>query len=209
MRIAFAGSRTFGVEALREVLRLGHEVPVVFTHRDDKLAPFAELECRIPVVEKVNPADIRAADVDLILAVHTFDFIGRKSRAASNLGALVGHPSLLPRHRGRSSVEWTVKMRDPIAGFTYFWADDGVDTGPVAAQDWCHVDPQWTASDLWREQLFPMGVRLLHPTLRRIERDGHFGSWHPQDERFATVEPAIESKRLYRPELIALPAGRR
>lgn len=209
MRIAFAGSRSFGVECLKATVAAGHHVPIVFTHHEDKLYNVARYDLGIPVAEKVNPVDVAAAKVDLILGIHTYDFLGRKSRAASRLGALIGHPSLLPRHRGRSSVDWTVRMRDPIAGFTFFWADDGVDTGAIAAQDWCHVDPKWTASDLWAEELFPMGLRMLPEVLARVEVHGHSSqTWRPQDERFATVEPAIELTRLYRPELIALPSGR-
>lgn len=209
MRIAFAGSKSFGAECLKWVVESGHDVGVVFTHFDDKLANVARYDYDLQVLPKVDYHALEGEGYDLIVAAHCYDFIGRKSRAATKYGALVGHPSLLPRHRGRSSVDWTVRMHDPIAGFTWFWADDGVDTGPVAIQDWCHVDRSWTASDLWQHELFPMGVRLLLevlPSIAQIERYGFTPKvWRPQDPRFATVEPAIESDRLYRPELIALP----
>lgn len=207
MRIALAGSRSFGAAALERVLELGHDVPVVFAHPDDtdRLWQAATYQHGIRVIHQVNEIDVRVADVDLILGAHTHDFIGQRSRQAARLGALIGHPSLLPRHRGRSSVEWTVRFRDPIAGFTWFWADKGVDTGPVAIQDWCHVDPEWTHSDLWREELFPMGIRLLEPLLKEIESGGM--PYAPQDRRFATFEPAMEVPNLHRPELPELPVG--
>lgn len=208
MRVALAGSRSFGAAVLGELLALGHDVPIVFAHDDggtDRLWNAALYQHGIDVISHVTENAVRAHDVDLILGAHTHDFIGRRSRNASRLGALIGHPSLLPRHRGRSSVEWTIRMHDPIAGFTWFWADNGVDTGPIAAQDWCHVDRAWSHQDLWREELFPMGVRMLGPLLKEIESGGM--PYVPQDSRFATVEPAIERTLLHRPELPELPPG--
>lgn len=204
MRVIVAGTRSFG-RAVFDAVAQKHEVVGVVAPVDDKLH-WAVLGRDIPWAPHVEERWVRGMDADLILAVHTTDFIGRRSRGATRLGALVGHPSLLPRHRGRSSVEWTIRMHDAIAGYTTFWADNGVDTGPIARQDWCHVDPSWSASDLWREALFPMGVRVCLDTLADL--DAGLMPWLPQDERYATVEPAIERTLLHRPELPELPAGR-
>lgn len=205
MKVIVAGTRSFGAAALDAVLALGHEVPFVVAPDDDKLGLHAFYDRHIPWFYSFNHEVIEAEKADLIVAAHCHAYIGQKSRAATRYGALVGHPSLLPRHRGKSSVEWTVKMRDPITGFSWFWADRGVDTGPIAAQDWCHVDPSYEASDLWREELFPMGIRLLGDVLGELAHGRQ--PWMPQDNRFATFEPSMEPQPLHRPELIALPAG--
>ena len=201
MRVIIAGTRSFGRATLEAVERK-HDVAGVVAPVDDKLH-WATMSRDIPWAPHVEETWVRDLDADLILVAHGTDFIGRRSRSATRLGALVGHPSLLPRHRGRSSVEWTVKFRDPIAGYTTFWADQGVDTGPIARQEWCHVDPDWSAGDLWREALFPLGIRVILDTLADLDA-GHL-PWTPQDERFATVEPAIEKRYLHRPELPELP----
>ncbi len=44
------------------------------------------------------------------------------------------HPSLLPRHRGASAISWTLIEGDTKGGFTIFWPDDGLDTGPILLQ---------------------------------------------------------------------------
>lgn len=206
MRVILAGTRSFGVAALDAVLDAGHEVPLVVTPADDKLALRAYYDHSLPVSHEMDHRSIEVANADLIVGAHTHAYIGQKSRAATKYGALIGHPSLLPRHRGKSSVEWTIKMRDPITGWTWFWADRGVDTGPIAIQDWCHVDPDYSASDLWREDLFPMGIRLLGDVLKELA-NGH-QPWVPQDNRFATFEPSMEPQPLHRPELTPLTTGR-
>lgn len=203
MRLILTGQKSFGAAALDSVASGGHDIAYAVTRPDDKL-DLAAARLRIPVRYSLDAADVTNANADLIVCAHGHDYIGRKSRGATRLGALVGHPSLLPRHRGKSAVEWTTRMHDPIAGFTWFWADNGVDTGPVAWQDWCHVDPAWDHHDLWSE-LFRIGQVGLLAVLRDLDLGRVVAI--PQDERVATREPAIEAARLYRPELPAIGAG--
>ena len=140
------------------------------------------------------------ADCDLLIAAHSHDFVSSAVRTRLRLGAIGYHPSLLPLHRGRDAVRWTVRMRDRIAGGTVFWLSDTVDGGPVAAQDWCFVRPDDDAHSLWRRELFPMGVRLLRRALSDILRGDLV--MHDQDPSLATWEPSIAgAPRLFRPEL--------
>lgn len=139
-----------------------------------------------------------AADIppgaDLIVAAHAHAFIDAGARAATRLGALGYHPSLLPRHRGRDAVRWAIHMGDPVTGGTVFWMDDGADTGPVVRQDWCHILPGETAPELWRRALAPMGLRLLAEALRDLDYGVSVAI--AQDDRAATWEPAFESGKL-------------
>lgn len=129
---------------------------------------------------------------------------GQKWLAAEVLIALVAvpgvtvlayHPSLLPRHRGRDAIHWTIAMHDATAGGTVYWMDDGADTGSVEAQDWCHVLPNEKAVELWRRALAPMGVRLLAGATARLAAGGQ-PRRAQQDERAATWEPAITQGKL-------------
>ena len=45
------------------------------------------------------------------------------------LGTIQYHPSLLPKHRGPSSINWSIINGDKEAGITIFWPDTGLDTG--------------------------------------------------------------------------------
>lgn len=203
MRVILAGTRSFGRVALETLVDTGHDVAYAVAPADDKVHWRAKT-LGVDARTALHHDEVAAAKADLIVCAHSHQFVGRKSRAATALGALVGHPSLLPRHRGRSAVEWTTRMRDPIAGFTWFWADNGVDTGPIAWQDWCHVNPQWDHHQLW-ERLFPMGQRGLVQVMAEL-RQGRYVQL-PQDNDYATREPAIEATPLYRPELIEIGPG--
>ena len=97
-------------------------------------------------------------------------------------------------------------MEDPIAGGTVYKMDDGYDTGPIVLQRWCHVRPEWRlagaynpahgASELWRGELFPMGVRLLLEALDYIEGAARVSMpWHTdQDEVLSTYEPPYKGE---------------
>lgn len=50
---------------------------------------------------------------------------------------------------------------DKKAGFTIFWADDGLDTGPILLQRECDVGQNDTVDDLYNRFLFPEGVKAM------------------------------------------------
>lgn len=204
MRVILTGTRTFGASALRTIIDLGHDVAYVVAPPGDRTANEAAYDHRLTVSPEMDWQEVKSARADLIVAAHSHAYVGRKSRDATRLGAIGYHPSLLPRHRGRDSVEWTIRMNDPIAGGSVYWFTDGVDTGPIQNQDWCFVDRKWDASTLWRERLFPMGIRLLGDTLADLD-DGRIIR-QPQDPRFATTEPSLDPKYLHRPELLEIAA---
>ena len=86
-------------------------------------------------------------------------------------GSIIYHPSILPKHRGASAINWTLMEGDSTAGFTIFWADDGLDTGPILLQRSCSVDINDTVDTLYNRFLFPEGIRAMVSELQR-ERGG-------------------------------------
>lgn len=201
MRIALAGQRSFGAAALERLTAAGHDVAQVFAPAGDRL-DFESRRRSIPTHERLV-ADALAPDLDLIVCAHAHVYVSDKARDRTLLGGIGYHPSLLPRHRGRDAVKWTVHMGDPIAGGSVYWLSNRVDGGPIAAADWCHVPPRSTASDLWRDRLFPMGLRLLEQALADLDRGVIVRV--DQDEACATWEPSWSRPPIERPDLMQLP----
>ena len=50
---------------------------------------------------------------------------------------------------------------DKIGGFSVFWADDGLDTGPILLQKKTFVDPNDTVDSIYNRFLFPEGVKAM------------------------------------------------
>jgi len=55
----------------------------------------------------------------------------------------------------------TLIQGDKKAGFTIFWADDGLDTGPILLQRECDVGQNDTVDDLYNRFLFPEGIKAM------------------------------------------------
>lgn len=194
MRITLVGSRHFGVTTLNMLRE--HSVSVVrvvVADAEDRLAATARA-AGIEVVVQANPklvvASEIAPDTDLIITAHSHARIGKDALAAATFGGIGYHPSLLPRHRGKAAVEWTIKEGDPIAGGTIYHLADRMDAGAIAAQDWCFVKKGETARELWERALAPLGLKLLADVIDYVKVHKALPS-KVQDEQFATSAPSL------------------
>jgi len=188
MRIFLIGQKWLGTEVLELVRRRGHEVVGCCAPEADRLAKAAGDLVVAPT--QLTP-DALPDGLDLIVCAHAHIFVKAALRERARLGAIGYHPSLLPRHRGRDAVVWTIKMGDPIAGGSIYWLDDGADTGPIAAQEHCFVHPGDTADTLWRRALGPLGLQLFDQVLADLEQGRVIRQ--PQDEAAATWEPSYRA----------------
>jgi methionyl-tRNA formyltransferase len=193
MRIALIGSRWFGAQMFRLLAEKGHDLSVIALDEEDQLAKAARA-AGVPVLALGRARRILAADipdeVDVVLAAHAHSFITAEARARAKKAAIGYHPSLLPRHRGIAAVEWTMKCRDPIAGGSVYHLSDGMDEGPIAAQEWCFVYADDDAGSLWRRALAPMGLRLLVKVVDDIETRGYADAFE-QDPKAVTYASAL------------------
>lgn len=213
LRVFICGQKEFGASVLRLAAGLGHEIvgcccPLLNSTGDrrDRTREAADV-FSVPCIEAGTLTHERLPEkIDLIIAAHSHDFIGQKTRYRAKYGAVGYHPSLLPRHRGRDAVRWTIKMNDPVAGGTIYWLNEVMDGGPIAAQEWCWVYPGDTPEDLWRTRLFPIGIRLMETVLSDVPF--FFSAKERQDHRVATFEPALNPPRAFRPDLLGLPSPR-
>ena len=196
MRVMIVGQKWLAAELLRLCLARGDDVAAVSAPRmDDRLAALATAEgipvCQVP---KRLTGEWVPAGVDVLLCANAHVFVTAEARGKARLGALGYHPSLLPRHRGRDAVRWANHMGDPVTGGTAYWLDDGADTGPIAAQDWCWVEPGDTPESLWRRVLGPMGLRLFDQVLAALDTGAVPSA--SQDTRMATWEPSFNPGKL-------------
>lgn len=195
MKIALVGSKHFGAEVLTQLLESQSIdiAVVVVADPEDRLALLAK-DNGLSVVVQANPKAVAGSEipspVDLVVTAYSHALITPEALAKARLGGIGYHPSLLPRHRGRAAVEWTVKEGDAIAGGTVYQLNDVWDAGGVVTQDWCFVLPGEDAGSLWRRALSPLGIRLLVKAVREIAAKGEV-QVTPQDEAFATKAPAL------------------
>ena len=198
MRIALIGQAAFAERTLEVLHARGDEIVHVFAPPDapggrpDPLKAKAlamGLSLSQPATFKSDEAyeQFRALDTDLLVMAFVTLIVPERILYAPRFKSICFHPSLLPRHRGASAINWTLIMGDTHAGVTWFWPDKGIDTGPILVQRAEPIRDEDTVGSLYFNRLFPMGIETLGEALKLIE------SGQPpaiaQDESRATYEP--------------------
>ena len=136
MPFFIAGQKSFGAAVYKAVRNAGHTVTGVACPADgqyyDRLKKAAYCDTPRPVI--IDDEQLRAADIpdetDVIIAAHSHHFISTKARSKVKY-AFGYHPSLLPRHRGKDAVKWTIRFGDAVVLFPM---EDGEPTGRISGQ---------------------------------------------------------------------------
>jgi methionyl-tRNA formyltransferase len=124
---------------------------------------------------------------DLNVMAFVTDIIPERVLFAPPLQTIQYHPSLLPRHRGASAINWAIIQGDTITGLTIFWVDAGIDTGPILLQKEVEVGPDDTVASLYFNRLFPLGVEAMVEAVELVRRGT--APRIEQDHARATYEP--------------------
>jgi methionyl-tRNA formyltransferase len=144
--------------------------------------------CELLHVSNINSEDalaaIEEAKPDYVFVAGWSQICGPEFMAACR-GRVIGyHPAPLPRLRGRAVIPWTILNREPITAGTLFWIDQGVDSGPILAQEFFHVASDETAATLYRKHMEVLGrltatalEALKSPNPPRIGQDERFATW--------------------------------
>lgn len=110
----------------------------------------------------------RSVKANLNVLPYCSQFIPMEVIDGAEHGSIAYHPSILPRHRGASAISWTLIEGDDIGGFTIFWADDGLDTGPILLTRECKVEITDTLDSLYKRFLYPEGVKAMGEAVKMI-----------------------------------------
>lgn len=214
MKIFISGQKYFGESVYLLCKKMGFDVVGVCAPIGDKYLHKAAVRDGVPIIPAGSLCAENMPNCDLGITAHSFDYIGKKTRYIPRIGWLGYHPSLLPRHRGRSAIEWAIRMGDHITGGTVFWLNGGIDRGDIAYQDWCWIpkkyqlEPKKGASNLWRDTLCEMGLRLYARALEDVSNGVIIKN--PQQKEFSTFEPSLDDVRdIYKPDLLMIENGGR
>jgi len=205
MRIVVIGQAAFGKSVLETLVNNGEEVVGLFCPPDreegrpvDPIKAVA-IEKGIPALQFKRMRDLEAIEsfqglgADLAVMAFVTDIVPMEILQAPKKGTIQYHPSLLPKHRGPSSINWPIIQGETKTGLTIFWPDDGLDTGPVLVQKETDIGPDDTLGSVYFDRLFPMGVEAVVEAVKmvhageapRIEQDhsqATYEGWCKKDD---------------------------
>jgi methionyl-tRNA formyltransferase len=172
MRIVVHGQQAFGKAVLEALLKRGEDVIAVYAApekpgaRPDPLKEAAEA-AKLPVYQPASYRkpevweEFRALKPDLQVMAFVTLLVPEEFLNIPTKGSIQYHPSLLPKYRGPSAINWPIIAGETETGLSIFWPDNGLDTGDVLLQKKTHIGPNDSLGTLYFERLFPMGVEAM------------------------------------------------
>jgi folate-dependent phosphoribosylglycinamide formyltransferase PurN len=145
MRLIVNGQQAFCKATIDAIVEKGtDEIVAVYTAPDKEGRPVdAAKEAAeahgIPCIQPDNYSDaavleeMRSFDADLMVMAYMIIFVPEEARNVPKHGSICFHPSLLPAHRGPSSINWPIIWGRTETGLTIFEAYGR--TGKVHAID--------------------------------------------------------------------------
>jgi methionyl-tRNA formyltransferase len=216
MRLVLIGQAAFGKEVLSGLAGRGHEVALVYAPpekggKPDPLAAEAAtlgLELRTPAGYRSPEvaAEVAAAGADLGVLAFVTKIVPPAVIDAPRLGTICFHPSILPRYRGGSALAWQLIRGETRGGFTVFWTDPGIDTGPILLSREVEIGPDDTAGSLYFDKIFEPGVAGLVEAVDlvaagrapRVVQDESLATYDPLcGDEHAAVRWAAPAKQVY------------
>jgi methionyl-tRNA formyltransferase len=172
MRIVLIGQQDFGKAVLEAFVARGDQVAAVFCApekpggRPDALRVAAEEKgLKVHQFKSLRaPEAIQAmkdARADLGIMAFVLQFAPQEFVTIPKHGTVQYHPSLLPKYRGPSSINWPISRGEKETGLTIFRPTDGLDEGAVILQKRTPIGENDTLGSVYFDRLFPMGVQAM------------------------------------------------
>jgi methionyl-tRNA formyltransferase len=172
MRIVVHGQQAFGKAVLEALLKRGENVVAVYVAPEkpgQKADPLKEaaLAAKLPVFQPASYRkpevweEFRALKPDLQVMAFVTLFVPEEFLNTPTHGSIQYHPSLLPRFRGASAINWPIIQGESETGLSIFWPDNGLDTGDVLLQKRTPISSDDSLGSVYFDRLFPMGVEAM------------------------------------------------
>jgi methionyl-tRNA formyltransferase len=172
MRIVIVGQQAFGKAVLDAFIARGDEVAGVFAaperpgaRPDPLVAAAQERGLTVYRFPRYSSEEAKSAlaelKADLGVMAYVLLFAPPEFCAIPKHGMIQFHPSLLPLHRGASSIPWAIIRGRTETGLSIFRPTPGLDEGPVILQKRVTIGPDDTAGSLYFDKIFPLGVSAL------------------------------------------------
>lgn len=180
MRLIVHGQQAYGKSVLETILDKDvDEVVAVYCAPDKEgrpLDPIKEyaLELGLPIFQPEsykNPEvweQMASHEADLCVMAYVLLFVPEEALNVPKLGSIQYHPSLLPWHKGPSSINWPIIMGREKTGLSIFWPDNGLDTGPILLQKEVDIEPDDTLGSVYFNKLYPLGVEAMMESIELV-----------------------------------------
>ncbi|MCP4476742.1 MAG: methionyl-tRNA formyltransferase [Planctomycetaceae bacterium] len=208
MRLIMFGTGPFAVPTFEALIQSPHEVVALFTRPiadSGKRRKTAENPTRdvaesagLSVFDPMNVNDSESVEqllkfeADLFVVCDYGQILSRECLAASKLGGINLHGSLLPKYRGAAPINWAIFQGEPVTGITIIHMTAKLDGGPCLIKAETEIGSQETAEQI-EPRLAKLGVTPVLEAIDILENwDGNSPIGQIQDPAQATRAPRLK-----------------
>ncbi len=208
MRIVFIGAVEFSRRALERLIEMDAEIAGVCTLRESEFnADFADLSdvaktagipCRY--AEDINGAEtlywIGDKSPDVIFCFGWSRLLEKELLDIAPMGVVGFHPAALPANRGRHPLIWALVLGLDETASTFFFMDEGADSGDILSQREIVIDSADDARSLYDKvaetalkQIEAFVPQLAEGNFERRKQDpGLASAWRKRGEADGEID---------------------
>jgi methionyl-tRNA formyltransferase len=216
MRIVFVGSVKFSKVVLEKLLMLKANIIGIVTKTESQVnSDFADISVLatnngIPVrfVNDINHENnvkwIRSLSPDVIFCFGWSNLLKKDLLQSAPMGVVGYHPALLPANKGRHPLIWAKVLGLSKTGSTFFFMDEGADSGDIISQEIFKIDFTDDAEILYErmtqaaltqvEKFLPLLVNGNYERLPQPKGEGN--TWRKRGRTDGLVDFRMSTKNL-------------
>jgi methionyl-tRNA formyltransferase len=165
MRIVFIGSVYFSLKCLEKLVELQADIVGVVTKKESPLntdfedLSWVALKKNIPFkyVNDINHPNninwIKQLNPDIVFCFGWSSLLKKELLSLAPKGVLGYHPALLPKNKGRHPIIWAKALGLSTTGSTFFFMDEGADSGPILDQKIIEISFEDDAYSLYNKTI--------------------------------------------------------
>lgn len=217
MRIVFVGCVEFSKRALLKTVESEAEVVGVVTRESSAFnTDFCDLsgicrECEIPYLysEDINSKEsiewIKVLNPDYIFCFGWSFLLKRELLNLPKKGVIGYHPAMLPKNRGRHPIVWALSLGLESTGSTFFFMDEGADSGDILSQERLFIGYDDDAASLYAKlnelalkQIESFIPELINNSFSAIPQEHKMASyWRKRGKRDGKIDWRMSSRSIY------------
>jgi len=180
MRILFIGAVKLSYHALTTVLEAKGNVVGCITQPDAGInSDYMDISsiCKLKGIPLFNTRDVNCTDTmdwvltmkpDIIFCFGWSRLLKKDLLMLPPLGVVGYHPAELPKNRGRHPLIWALALGLDRTASTFFFMDEGADSGDILSQEPVEIRETDTARDLY-ERILTTTQRQIRDFLPKLE----------------------------------------
>jgi methionyl-tRNA formyltransferase len=182
VKILFIGTVEFSYQALIKLIALDADIAGVCTKEKSKFnSDFADLTplCRknnIPFkfVDDINSVEninwIKNLKPDIIFCFGWSNLIKKELLTLAPMGVVGFHPAALPQNRGRHPLIWALALGLKQSASTFFFMDEGADTGDILSQEYFDILYEDDAKSLY-DKVTSVALKQIEDFLPKLQNN--------------------------------------